>query len=175
MKSRNKFVFLIGCLCLQLAVDQSAWARHGGWRGGGWGGGQRYGGGFYGGRLGFGLGFGFGPGFYSPSFFWPNYYWPAYAPYDYYPPIVAPPRKPPVYVERSTLEGKGAAPGETNWRYCASTEGYFPHVKECAEGWQTVSAQPEGQNFGYWYYCAEPAGYYPYVRQCAKPWQQLVP
>lgn len=64
----------------------------------------------------------------------------AYPPpyYDYPAPLVAPGA--PVYIEQ--YPGQTDPQQSTDWYYCASSNGYYPYVKECAEGWQRVSSQP---------------------------------
>lgn len=62
--------------------------------------------------------------------------------YRYYPPppmpvVVVPPPTPPVYIEQ--------APVESVWYYCPDQGGYYPYVKACPGGWQTVPAQPPSQ------------------------------
>jgi len=64
--------------------------------------------------------------------FWPWYGAPSY----YYPPVVAAPSSPPVYVERG--DDLAAQSPSNDWYYCAESEGYYPYVKECPGGWQRV-------------------------------------
>jgi len=68
----------------------------------------------------------------------PNYYYPYRY---YYPPVVAAPASPPVYVERGDSY---SPPGESQgyWYYCPAAEAYYPYVKQCAGGWQRVAPQP---------------------------------
>ena len=100
--------------------------------------------------------------------------WPYYSyPYYYSPAVMAPP-VPLVYIEQGTAP-KVQALESKNWGYCSKPEGYYPYVKECPAGWQSIEPQPPGQEPGYWYYCNEPAGYYPYVRECSVIWQKIVP
>lgn len=69
--------------------------------------------------------------------FWPGYYYPA--PY-YYPPVVAVPASPPVYIEQGSPE---AAPARGNWwYYCADAKAYYPYVKQCPGGWERTAPQP---------------------------------
>lgn len=83
----------------------------------------------HGGRVGIYVGPYWGPAFYPPPF--------------YYPPRVvvvpAPPPPPPVYIEQAQ-EAPAATP--PYWYYCAASQGYYPYVKECPEGWQKVLPQP---------------------------------
>jgi hypothetical protein len=70
--------------------------------------------------------------------FWPFYYpyysYPAY--YDYgdsydYPHVYGPP---PV---------EHAAPGNGyNWFFCKESNGYYPYVNSCPNGWQSVPVEP---------------------------------
>ncbi|NTV69701.1 MAG: hypothetical protein HGA71_06080 [Azonexaceae bacterium] len=66
-----------------------------------------------------------------------------YPPPYYYPPqvIVVPPAQPPVYIEQSQEPAPDA--GQKYWYFCKSSQGYYPYVKECPEGWQKVLPQPE--------------------------------
>lgn len=61
-----------------------------------------------------------------------------YSPYYYPPPlvIVQPPPPPQVYVEQAP------APQQVYWYYCPTTNGYYPHVKECPAGWLKVLPEP---------------------------------
>lgn len=97
-------------------------------------------GGHYGSRVGVYIGapvFGFG----TPYYGYPGY---AYGPYGAFGPsttIVTMPAAPPVYVEQSTAALNGPA-SDGNWYYCHNPDGYYPYVKQCAENWQRVPAQP---------------------------------
>ena len=68
-------------------------------------------------------------------------FWYDPLPYYYYPPVVAIPSSPPVYIERSDEE---AAPGQSQgyWYYCAEAQAYYPYVRQCAGEWQRVLPQP---------------------------------
>ncbi|CAG0953157.1 hypothetical protein GPROT1_00241 [Gammaproteobacteria bacterium] len=148
---------------------------HGGFPAGGWRGTRRYGGNaFWAGRHFGHPGYGF---FFGGYPYWPGYgyYWPYSSYGSYYSPnIVVEPVRPPVYIEQGSASG--IQPLESGqWQYCANPEGYYPYVKECAAGWETLDPQPQGHEPGYWYYCDEPAGYYPYVRGCVGPWRKIVP
>lgn len=70
-----------------------------------------------------------GGAFFAPVV-WP---WYDYAPY-------APLSGPVQYIEQSA---DSAAGGE--WLYCASSQAYFPHVSECAVGWERVIPPPPPQ------------------------------
>lgn len=107
-------------------------------------GGRHYGGGFRIGAIGLGLGVGFalaapayayGPRYYAPAYYAPPYYPPAY----YAPPAMYAPAYAPDY-------GYTQAPVQPQvsnaWYFCASSNGYYPYVRQCAEGWQQVAPQP---------------------------------
>jgi outer membrane protein OmpA-like peptidoglycan-associated protein len=110
------------------------------YRGGGYSGRYYRGGRYYWGGYG---GSYWGPWWYDP-FFYP-YYYPYYYPYSYpynypysYPYAV--PSVPQEYIERP----QGEAPPEPSgvWYYCPDSKKYYPYVRECPGGWQTVPAQP---------------------------------
>ena len=103
------------------------------------------------GRLGISLGLPlYGPAYYpgpyvypapayaypAPAYAYPgpvySYPAPAYAPGPTYAPSAA-------YVEQSYA---APAPVQPEWYYCASSNAYFPYVRECPGGWQRVPAQP---------------------------------
>jgi hypothetical protein len=95
-----------------------------------------------------------------PGYWAPRYYYPPPAAYyydDYYMPppgVIVQRRDSPEYVERSDIEGAPPAyqqqpaqsqqqqPQQNWWYWCASSEKYFPYVKECTGGFQRVPAQP---------------------------------
>jgi hypothetical protein len=68
----------------------------------------------------------------------PRFYWggsfvvvPSH-PYGYYsPPPVILERQPPVYVEPEQ-------PEDNYWYYCRDPEGFYPYVRNCADGWMKV-------------------------------------
>lgn len=109
-------------------------------------GGVYYRGGYYygGPRVGVGIAiggpyWGWGPGYYPP------YY--AYPPYYYYPPaVVTVPAAPPTYIEQGQSEAapRAEAPAAGVWYFCPVSNGYYPYVRDCPGGWQTVPAQPPG-------------------------------
>ena len=70
--------------------------------------------------------------FLGPAFGWPYYSAPAY-----YPPVIAVPSSPPVYIEQG--QGQDAS---AYWYYCENPQGYYPYIKECPGGWQTVAPEP---------------------------------
>jgi hypothetical protein len=82
------------------------------------------------------VGFVFGAPAYGP------YYGPAPYPYYpyYYPPVIAVPASPPVYIERGPTD----AGSENFWYYCANPQGYYPYVRECRTNWQRVTPTPQG-------------------------------
>ena len=104
---------------------------HGGYRWGGWG-------------LGLGLGLALSApvwaGYYAPRHYAPAYYAPPYA-YGY--PYAAP----SYYSQQPTYLQQSAAPVQQQanlWYYCASSNGYYPYVRDCATGWQAISPRPPG-------------------------------
>ena len=85
----------------------------------------------------------YGPRYYAP-YYGPRYYPYAYAPYyasPPYPVVEAAPAAPPVYVERESAQSAPALPAGY-WYYCAESQAYYPHVKQCPGGWQQVPPQP---------------------------------
>ncbi len=117
-------------------------------------GGRHHGGGFRIGAVGLGLGLGFalaapayayGPRYYAPAYYAPPYVPPYYAPAYYAPPAVyAPAYAPPaVYAPDYGYTQAPVQPQASNaWYFCASSNGYYPYVRQCAEGWQQVAPQP---------------------------------
>lgn len=92
-------------------------------------------------------------GFYYGRPYWAwgypyRYYAPYYYPYGpaYYPwygPDVTIRSSPPVYIERSPSSSESGQRKEPAvWYYCPESKAYYPYVKECPGGWQTVPAQP---------------------------------
>jgi hypothetical protein len=89
----------------------------------------------HGSRVGIGINLGYplyGPEYYP--------YGPYYSPY-YYPPIVAVPSAPPVYVEQGQLQS-APTQAQPDWFYCAESRTYYPYTQECPGGWQRVPSQP---------------------------------
>jgi hypothetical protein len=134
MKKSN-FRYLAAVLCI-LLMNNSAWPHgHGGGFGGHYGGGygRHYGGGLGGFALGYGLGYGpfGGYGLYGG--------YGGYGGYGYaYPPVIAVPSTPPVYIQRNVVP-----PPEPNyWYYCRSAQGYYPYIQECPGGWEKVAPPP---------------------------------
>jgi len=113
-------------------------------------------GGFYGPRIGLGVGLGVGLALEG----WPYYYPYGYYPYGYYPYAVYPPAvvtqqaAPTVYMEQGNVapaqdSGQQSAPpaqSSNDWYYCRKPAGYYPYVRNCADGWQRVPSQPQTQN-----------------------------
>lgn len=133
MKRNNSFSLMLTICSILISSTGSAYGHGGSFRGhgGGFGYGGRYGGGFalgYG--LGSGLGYGYGYG-YGP--------FGGYRGYGYeYPPVIAVPVAPPVYIERSI-----APPPQPNfWYYCRNAGAYYPYVRECPGGWEQVAPHP---------------------------------
>ena len=130
----RRLIFSLVAL-LSVALSGAAWAdRGGGFHGGGH---FRGGGHFHGGHHFRGGGFGL---FIGAPLFWPGY--PGY----YYPPAVAVPYAPPVYMEQGDDVGDAPAQSPAQspayWYYCADSKAYYPYVKTCPSQWQRVLAQP---------------------------------
>ncbi|MDP3439210.1 MAG: hypothetical protein U0989_18825 [Azonexus sp.] len=73
------------------------------------------------------------------------YVGPYWGPLFYpYPPqvIVVPAAPPPVYIEQREVPVEAAPAVQQYWYYCGSSQGYYPYVKECPDGWQKVLPQP---------------------------------
>lgn len=154
-------------LCwLGLWCGQPAWGHGGYGRFGGYPGGWRFGGGYYGGGY---RGFGGVGLYYAQPWFSPWYFGP---PTYYYPPALIVPTTPPVYIEQGLRQSPAS---ESAWQYCPDTQAYYPFVRQCEGGWQSLPAHPEGMEASQWYYCGEPQGYYPYIRECQQPWQAVKP
>ncbi len=66
---------------------------------------------------------------------------PTYAPPVVIVPVVAP-APPPVYIERGDAQSASIQAAGEWWYYCAQSSTYYPYVKECAEEWQRVPAEP---------------------------------
>lgn len=148
MKPRITIATLAAALALGVAVGlpTPASADRGGGRGyyghGYQGHGHYYGRGYYGAR-GYYPGFGFYFGSPYPYYPYAYPYWGP--PYPYYPPaVVAVPSSPPVYIEKGG--GRDAAPAQSDaqayWYYCASSNAYYPYVKQCPGGWERQVPMP---------------------------------
>ena len=89
--------------------------------------------------------------FYASAYYGPRYY-PYYAPYAYgypysypyypyaYAPVYAPAYAPPQYVQQQAAPVQQAA--QAHWYFCPASNGYYPYVRECPGGWQSVSPVP---------------------------------
>ena len=105
-------------------------------------------GGYYRGNVGVVIGGPFwGSPWYNQSYYYPYqpYYYPPYQPYNYpyYAPTVEVPAEPPVYIER--YQSKPSSTPSGVWYYCSDSKTYYPYVKECPGGWQTVPAEPPSE------------------------------
>ncbi len=60
--------------------------------------------------------------------------------YYAYPPIVAVPAPPPIYIEQGGYD----IDEQPNywWYYCQLPQGYYPYVQRCPQGWKRVAPQP---------------------------------
>ncbi|MGO9445526.1 MAG: hypothetical protein ACLPXB_12205 [Thiobacillaceae bacterium] len=100
------------------------------WRGGQW----RHS--FHNGRLGW---------WWVTGGLWYFYPAPVYPyPDPYIPPVLV--SQPPVVVTQSQVDvmppPPPAAPASQSWYFCDSSQGYYPYVQSCAEGWRPVPATP---------------------------------
>ena len=124
----------------------------GGGHSGGYSGKGGHKGGYYGGRGYYGRyyrGRGYG-GYYGSAWFgWPGWYYPYYYPYyysyspyyyPYYSPVVSVPSEPQEYIEQPQRDKASSPPAV--WYFCPDSKTYYPYVRECPGGWQTVPAQP---------------------------------
>ena len=74
------------------------------------------------------------------------YGYPYASPYGQ--PYPSTPPQPQSYVERAPEPGVeaqpplGSAPEPGYWYWCTDPQGYYPSVRECAQGWLQVPAQP---------------------------------
>ena len=97
------------------------------------------------GGLSVGVNFGF-PGYGPVPFYAAPPFYPApiyYPPPVYYSaPVVIQPT-PPVYVQRNDYFPAPTAPSQSFWYYCSDSRAYYPYVKNCPGGWQTVSPSPQ--------------------------------
>ena len=95
-----------------------------------------------------GLGWGYGPGYYDGfgfggfggyGFMPPFYPSPYYA----YPRVAVQPAPPPVYIQQQNAAQHAPQPQTNYWHYCQASEGYYPAVKECPDGWLQVAPQAQ--------------------------------
>jgi hypothetical protein len=92
------------------------------------------------GRSSFDFGVVIGGPYWGSPWYYP-YYNPYYYPYYYpYVPAVTVPSMPQEYIEQSQEELSSTPSGV--WYYCPESKAYYPYVRECPSGWQTVPAQP---------------------------------
>lgn len=86
----------------------------------------------------------YGPGFWGPyGYRGYGYADPFFRPYYTYPPAVAVPSQPPVYIQKQ--EPKRVQPKTDYWHYCQDPQGYYPYIRECPGGWLQVSPQSNAQ------------------------------
>ena len=129
----KSFRLTLAVFALAVCLSAIGTASAGGHSGGG------HHGGYYGGHHS-GVDVVVGGPFWGPSWYYPMpYYYPYYYP-DYYAPVVVEPSSPPVYIERDDSEEQSAPSGV--WYFCPDSKTYYPYVKECPGGWQTVPAKP---------------------------------
>ncbi len=101
---------------------------------------HHHGGGHFGGHFRPGFSFYLGAPMYSRPYY-PAYPYPYY--YPYYPrEIVTVPVEPPVYIERERSQPQSQQLPEGYWYYCNDPAGYYPYIKQCADGWQQVDPTP---------------------------------
>ncbi len=80
-----------------------------------------------------------------------GYYPYGYYPYGYSAPVVVTQQAAPTtYMEQNTADQGYAPPSRqaaqsNDWYYCRKSEGYYPYVRACPDGWQRVPAQPPTQ------------------------------
>ncbi len=77
--------------------------------------------------------------FIGAPLLWPYYPGPYYPGPYYYPPVVAQPSSPPLYIEQEPLFA------QQYWYFCRNPQGYYPYVKQCLSGWLQVVPQPPGK------------------------------
>ena len=129
MKTMPQSILAVAIILLATFASGPAMAQH---YGHGWGGGVR-----------FGINVGvpvYWPGYYpAPYYAYPPYPYPAPV-YGYAAPV---PAAPTAYVEQGPAQA-AIAPTQPqgDWYYCAGSNAYYPHVRDCAGGWQRVPAQP---------------------------------
>lgn len=71
-----------------------------------------------------------------------RWHYPPQQYYYSYPPLIATPATPPVYIERSDVPQAQSPTSNYWWYYCRDPQGYYPYVKQCPTGWQQVPARP---------------------------------
>lgn len=84
------------------------------------------------------------PWYYSYYPYYPYYsYYPYYYPF-YSPPVVDEPATPGEYIQRSK-DRPSSSEQDRVWYYCPESKAYYPYVKKCPGGWQTVPAEPPSE------------------------------
>jgi len=135
MKPYLKMVLALLLLMFGVVASSPAMAQRGGHGGGHIGahaGGYGHGWGWGGVGLGIALG----------SLYWPGYYGGYYSyPYGYPAPAYSYPSPPTAYVDQGVLQAAPSQP-QGDWYYCASSNAYYPYVRECPAGWQRVPSVP---------------------------------
>lgn len=62
-----------------------------------------------------------------------------HAPVYTYPPVMTVPVIPKAYMEKNAREMQ-----QNHWHfYCRNSQAYFPHAKDCPQGWEVVNLQPD--------------------------------
>jgi hypothetical protein len=122
---------------------------------------------------------GWGP-YYPYSYPYYPYSYPYYYSYPYsysYAPTA--PSLPQEYMEQTEPDESAAAPPDV-WYYCPGSKAYYPYVRECPGGWETVAVEPQSESeesapeqSDDWYYCPGSKAYYPYVKECPGGWQTV--
>lgn len=96
-------------------------------------------------------GYGHAPYGYAPygyaSYGYAPYGYPLQGYYGATTTVIATPATQPVYIEQSSAtnnaSGNSSGPASDGyWYYCSNPDGYYPYVKQCANGWQRVPPQP---------------------------------
>lgn len=146
---------VISALCVSgmafAAGSYQGGGHSGGYRGGGGHGGDHGGGGHHGGHWGHHGGsdidFVIGGPFWGWPWYYPYYYpyysYPYYS-YPYYYPYGSAVSEPQEYIQRSEEEYSSEPSGV--WYYCPASKAYYPYVRKCPGGWQTVPAQPQPES-----------------------------
>jgi hypothetical protein len=137
LPTRSLRAVLLSALLVFAAAPGLAQARdgHGGGHGGGhWGG--------------FGWGLGIAAAVLSLPFIAARSAYYDYAPYGYAPaysygPDYGATFAQPAYAPQYQAPAQPQA-SAGYWYFCASSNGYYPYVRHCAEGWQRVSPTPPG-------------------------------
>lgn len=99
-------------------------------------------GGYYWGGRGSSYGVVIGGPYWGASWYSP-YYYPYYSPYYPYAPAVTVPSRQQEYIEQPRDKSSPRPSGV--WYFCPESNTYYPYVRECQGGWQTVPAQPPSE------------------------------